>query len=667
MTESISSALRHIRPLYELLLDQDVHELKIMTNGNVAVRRRSQMKHNNIKIDRAQVARLGEAIDASTKETHGVAEEGPYRWIKLSSLMSKEGASIFGIRVRPPRVTTSELVREGFISRRDVRLLEQTLKDKRGVIIIGPPATGKTRLMTSLVGRLRALDGHIMILEGRFDLDTDGLEVSSLRRRQLPQADLAREAFEDLILLADIIIADDISCQQDWNWLYPKRRSRRSQGRLLSLSASSLSDALKKLQSFANAENDDAPESLTEALNIQLVVICKQREDGSLNVDRVVTMSDPPVTAKQPSAVPINPQPPADPLPPLQTKESPSPVPTPSVVKGAELAQESPKPRKLKDSKTPQAEKSDSKKHDAVEDASSTPKPEIDSADGAKSKPAPRHLPRARNINLPIERLRKNPKTSGPKTTSTTETPSREAFALDSKDKNKAALGDGQVSPLPSQMPKEPLNLTNEAASPSRPPPPDAPLVDVAAQASQTPGSTRPARSLSRNARRVISRVQNKKPEPNADLSVSNPNKPVDEQPTQPHQSSSGQPSFTDSSKNLRHQNSPTASTPSSSSRTIEHPSPFPHPTKQLQKDNDSQRAAAWNERRNVYSNQSTTEKTRSALPPMPPRRDNNFSDDDMVTNTFNPERTFEMSKDHLAKEKPRKSKPRYKSPENDD
>ena len=319
MTDPITNALRRNSRLRELIDDLDVIELKLTPDGSIHARRQGDRRAQQLIVERETLAQLFQAIDDvhNNAQRPVVVEAGAFRWIKLDDHLSR-GEALFGLRVRPERVTTSELVREGFITRQGIRLIEGALRSERGVVIAGPPRSGKTRLLTSLLSRLRASDGHVIVLEGHIELDLEGLDVTSLRRSTLPTAPPHRQVFADLVQRADILVADQLTPQDDWSWIAPRHPTQeRPQSLLLALRADSAEGALAQLIDMA--ASDDGEARLSDA-GLDLLVLCGHDEGGQPIVQGLLHIPDGPLRRE----LPVSLRSALDPAP----ERDPSPAPT---------------------------------------------------------------------------------------------------------------------------------------------------------------------------------------------------------------------------------------------------------------------------------------------------------------------------------------------------
>lgn len=225
--QQLSTILASLSTLKDLVRDRDVGEIHISSAGRVRYQRAGQQQDASEGLSRSELRKLADAIDAiawPTTEGLGlgttIADQGPLRWMKLTHPVAKDGTTLFAVRRRVPRPTTSVLVREGFATRQALRLLERAIDRGEGLVIAGPTGSGKTRLLAGLLGKLRN-KGRIVVLEGDTDIDTEGLEVTSLRRDLLPPSGPERLMVEQLLAHSNVVVADEVSTHEAWSWLYP--------------------------------------------------------------------------------------------------------------------------------------------------------------------------------------------------------------------------------------------------------------------------------------------------------------------------------------------------------------------------------------------------------------------------------------------------------------
>lgn len=281
-----------------LLAQEDVTDILRNEDGTIRATRFGQPT----KVVGSMPDRDADALIAAVASTHGTSVTAETPGVEAELVGGGERftgmippvvpAPVFAIRKPASRVfPLSDYVRKGFLTPRQVEILENAVTGHLNIAVVGGTGAGKSTLLNALLeatGRLTPLD-RVIIIEQLRELQCPSADRVMIRTTDTfdEQAALrkALRLFGNRIVVGEVRGPEVLSMLMAWNTGHD--------GGFCTLHAKTSSPtpvtALRRIEQMA-ALATAAPQQQTIASAIDLVVCLERRADGSRRVSQIASV-----------------------------------------------------------------------------------------------------------------------------------------------------------------------------------------------------------------------------------------------------------------------------------------------------------------------------------------------------------------------------------------
>jgi pilus assembly protein CpaF len=254
---------RLLGPLTPLLEDECVTDIVVNAPDDVRIDRGDGLMPSGVRFaDDAAVRRLAQRLAAQA----GRRLDDAAPWVdarltggvRLHAVLPpiSTAGTLISLRIPPPRpLTMADLVRRGSINERGVGWLQRLIAARRTFVVIGGTGSGKTTVLTSLLGLVPASE-RIVILEDAPELRPDHPHWVSLGARPSNAEGTGGVALRDLVrqslrMRPDRIVVGEVRGDEIVDLVLAFNTGHR--GGATTLHADSAADVPTRLQALALA------------------------------------------------------------------------------------------------------------------------------------------------------------------------------------------------------------------------------------------------------------------------------------------------------------------------------------------------------------------------------------------------------------------------------
>jgi pilus assembly protein CpaF len=297
-----------IGPLQPLLEDPTISEIMVNHSKSVFIEREGKIEATPISfrddahllhiIDRI-VAPIGRRIDESSPMVDARLSDGS-RVNAVIPPLAIDGPILTIRKFSKEPFTLSRLVRLGTLSSDMATLLENSIHQKKSIVVSGGTGTGKTSTLNAL-GRIIPPNERLITIEDSAELNLGHPHLVSVEARppniegegEVTIRTLVRNA---LRMRPDRIIVGEVRGGEAFDMLQAMNTGH--QGSLTTLHANSVSDALIRLESMVLMAGFDLPLDAIRRMisgGIQLILQMDRGSDGRrvvTNIQKLVGMQD---------------------------------------------------------------------------------------------------------------------------------------------------------------------------------------------------------------------------------------------------------------------------------------------------------------------------------------------------------------------------------------
>lgn len=191
----------------------------------------------------------------------------------------------FTIRKKATKIfTLSDYLKEGIITKNQKVIIEESIKSKKNILIVGGTGSGKTTLTNAIIETISTLtpNDRILIIEDTAEIQCSAQnKVISRTTKKVSMQDLVKSSLRerpDRVLIGEIRGKEALDLITIWNTGHP--------GGVATVHANSAYEALKRLErllALANAHN--MQEEIAQAINT--VIFIKKTPNGRV-VDEIL-------------------------------------------------------------------------------------------------------------------------------------------------------------------------------------------------------------------------------------------------------------------------------------------------------------------------------------------------------------------------------------------
>ncbi|HHD81334.1 MAG TPA: P-type conjugative transfer ATPase TrbB [Campylobacterales bacterium] len=191
----------------------------------------------------------------------------------------------FTIRKKATKIfTLSDYLKEGIITKNQKVIIEESIKSKKNILIVGGTGSGKTTLTNAIIETISTLtpNDRILIIEDTAEIQCSAQnKVISRTTKKVSMQDLVKSSLRerpDRVLIGEIRGKEALDLITIWNTGHP--------GGVATVHANSAYKALKRLErllALANAHN--MQEEIAQAINT--VIFIKKTPNGRV-VDEIL-------------------------------------------------------------------------------------------------------------------------------------------------------------------------------------------------------------------------------------------------------------------------------------------------------------------------------------------------------------------------------------------
>jgi len=287
-------------PLEDLLADPSVEEVMVNGPDEVYVERAGRIEEVDVcfpdeeelrnAIERI-LAPLGRRIDELSPMVDARLADGSRVNVVIPPL-AVDGPALSIRRFGATRPGARELVERGSLSATQCELLEQSVGDRRSILVSGGTGAGKTTLLNALSGFIDSGE-RIVTIEDAAELRLQQRHVVRLESRPASVEGKGEVTIRDLLRNAlrmrpDRIVIGEVRGPEALDLLTALNTGH--EGALSTLHANSAADALSRLETLALMAGVGLPhEAIAEQVQrgVDLVVHVERRPDGSRRVAEV--------------------------------------------------------------------------------------------------------------------------------------------------------------------------------------------------------------------------------------------------------------------------------------------------------------------------------------------------------------------------------------------
>jgi pilus assembly protein CpaF len=299
---SFDVILPFLRPIENLILDEEISEIMVNGTGKIFIERRGLLEHvpgvsveeNTLRIAVKNIARLlGDDISDEQPLLDSRLPDGS-RVAAVLPPCSVGGTTLTIRKFATKLYTAQELIRIGSMDAGALEILRNAVLERRNILISGGTSTGKTTMLNALAAFIEDSDRIVLIEDtAELQLTHDNLVRFEARRQQpsVPAVtirDLLKATLRhrpDRILLGEVRGAEAFDLLQALNTGHS--------GTLATIHANNAAQAITRLSSCVLQSGIDLPfhairSSIADCINLLVHI---ERHNGRRYVSEVVTIS----------------------------------------------------------------------------------------------------------------------------------------------------------------------------------------------------------------------------------------------------------------------------------------------------------------------------------------------------------------------------------------
>jgi type IV secretion system protein VirB11 len=193
----------------------------------------------------------------------------------------------FTIRKKATKIfTLNEYVEQKIITQTQSTLIEEGVKDKKNILIVGGTGSGKTTLTNAIINTISELtpNDRVLIIEDTAEIQCSSInKVISRTTKKVSMQDLVKSSLRerpDRILIGEVRGKEALDLITIWNTGHP--------GGITTVHANSAYEALSRLERLlAQANAFNMQEEIAQAINI--IIFIKKTPKGRV-VDEILQM-----------------------------------------------------------------------------------------------------------------------------------------------------------------------------------------------------------------------------------------------------------------------------------------------------------------------------------------------------------------------------------------
>ena len=298
--DALIDDLIYYGPISPLLRLDDINEIMVNGADRVCIERRGLIYRTGIRffneshllsIIQRIVEQVGRHIDEVTPMVDARLPDGS-RINAVIPPLSLDGASLTIRKFAKERLTTSDLIRFGSISKEMATFLQKMIRLRKNILISGGTGTGKTTLL-NVLSNFIPVNERLVTIEDSAELRLNHWNLVRLESRMANVEGRGRITIRDLVINSlrmrpDRIIVGECRGAEAWDMLQAMNTGH--EGSLTTIHANSPRDALSRLENMVLMAGFELPVSAIRdqiASSLDIIVHLTRMPDGSRKITQI--------------------------------------------------------------------------------------------------------------------------------------------------------------------------------------------------------------------------------------------------------------------------------------------------------------------------------------------------------------------------------------------